>query len=508
MLLYNANVITLESRQPKTELIAIQGNKILGTANSKDLDLFKGVGTKAINCKGGTIIPGFNDAHCHPLAFAASLVAIDCSPSSVKSIAELQAKIGQRVQQTPEGTWIRGTGYNEFYLAEKRHPTRWDLDKAAPYHPIKLLHRSRHACVVNSLALQLVGISGESPDPLGGIIDRELRTGEPTGLLLEMESYLEQAIPPLSPRELDEGMKIANEQYLSWGITSLQDATWSDTAHRWQTFQQLKNQGKLKSRVSLMMGIEDWQEIQETPKDRLEEQLCLGGAKIVLDQTTGSLHPPLEELKERVLQAHRAGLQLAFHAIEEDEIEAVATALGYALERIPKLDHRHRIEHCSVCPPSLMKRLKKLQVVIVTQPPFLYYSGERYVETVPPNKLRWLYPIGSFLKEGVKLAAGSDSPVVPCNPLVGVYAAVTRKAETGQIVLPEQQIYAHQALEKYTRGAAYASFKEKQRGTIAPGKLADLVLLSSDPTQVAAEEIKDIQVLMTIIDGEVVWESH
>jgi len=208
-----------------------------------------------------------------------------------------------------------------------------------------------------------------------------------------------------------------------------------------------------------------------------------------------------------VQKAHQAGFQLALHAVEENTVEAAITALECALCQVPKPDHRHRLEHCSVCPPHLAQRLKDMRAIVVTQPSFIYYSGERYLATVSLNDLDWLYAIGSLLASGVKVAASSDAPVVPSNPLVGIYAAVTRATETGQTLLPQEGISRLEALKMYTLEAAYASFEEGVKGCLTPGRLADLAVLSDDPTKVPPEEIKEIEVVMTIVDGKVVWQK-
>jgi hypothetical protein len=197
---------------------------------------------------------------------------------------------------------------------------------------------------------------------------------------------------------------------------------------------------------------------------------------------------------------------VAIHAVEEGTVEAAATALEYCLRQSPRGNHRHRLEHCSVCPPTLLRRLKAIKALAVTQPAFIYYNGERYLSDVPDTQLPWLYRTGSFLKNGLRPAASSDCPVVPCAPLVGVYASVTRKAETGQTISPQEAISAAEALGIYTLGGAYASFEEKLKGSIEVGKLADMVVLSADPTRVAPEEIKGIKVEQTIIGGEIVWQ--
>lgn len=509
LLLYNATVITLDQSQPRAEMVVIKGNRILNVGREEDVESFKGARTRVVDCQGKTIVPGFNDAHCHPIGLAAGLLSVDCRPSSVRSIVELQAQIRQRAKQTPKGKWIRAMGYNEFYLAEKRHPNRWDLDKAAPHHPVKLSHRSGHACVLNSLALKLLSISGETPEPPGGIMERDLETGEPNGVLFEMNSYVEKSMPPLSEEELEKGVGLANEEFLSYGITSLQDATWSDGLERWQILRGFKEREKLVPRVSMMIGVDDLGDFEGggLSTGSGDSQLRLGGVKVVLHTTTGCLNPPQEELNQLVQKAHQAGFQLALHVVEENTVEAAITALEYALSQTKKPDHRHRLEHCSVCPPHLVQRLRNIKATIVTQPPFIYYNGERYLATLPPNDLNWLYSIGSLLASGVKVAASSDAPVVPPNPLVGIYAAVTRATETGQTLLPQEGISRLEALKMYTLEAAYASFEEGVKGCLTPGRLADLVVLSDDPTKVPPEEIKEIEVVMTIVDGKVVWQK-
>jgi predicted amidohydrolase YtcJ len=510
VILKNANVITVDVGQPGAELVAIKDGKILLVGGSERLEEVRGAKSRVIDCRGRTVVPGFNDAHCHLSAFIRKLLSIDLSPSSVSSIVDIKAAIGRRAQHTPPGQWLTGTDYNEFYLAEKRHPTRWDIDEVAPHYPVALAHRSLHACVLNSLALSLAGITNETPEPPGGTIDRDLSTGEPNGILFEMLGYLTgEVMPSLSEEELAEGMALADEHYLSQGITSLQEATVSNDLKRWQTLKRFKDVGRLKSRLSMMPGIGAMSQFQEAglTSGFGDSQLRLGGLKIVQRESAGQPYPAQAELNRQVFDAHRAGFQLAIHAIEQSTVEAAVIALENAHSRLPQVGRRHRIEHCSECPPQLLERLGKLRAVIVTQPPFIYYSGERYLATVPAERQRWLYRIKSFLDSGLVVAGSSDSPVVSNNPLIGMYAAVTRRAESGQPLLPEECVSPAQALAMYTINAAYASLEEDMKGSITEGKLADMVVLSHDPVKSPPERIKDIRVEMTIIDGKVVWEA-
>jgi len=510
LILKNANVITVDQKQPTAEMVAIQGDKILLVGDNESLESVRGARSRVIDCQGEALLPGFNDAHCHIFSFIRKLLSIDLSPSSVSSINDIKAAIGKKAKNTPRGQWITATDYNDFSLAEKRHPNRWDIDEVAPEHPVVLSHRSLHACVLNSLALSLAGITRETPEPPGGVIDRDVTSGEPSGLLIEMLGHIrEKVMPSLAEAELTRGVTLANQHYLSQGITSLQDATVVNDFDRWQKFHRFKDTGKLKSRVYMMTGAEALSQFQEAGLTfgSGDNQLRLGGVKIVLNEATGELYPPQSELNQRVFDASQAGFQIAVHAVRQSSVEATIIALENAQNQLRQVNLRHRIEHCSECPPWLVERLKKLQAVVVTQPPFLYYSGARYLSLMPADQLQWLYRFQSLLESGIIVAGSSDSPVVADNPLVGIYAAVTRQAESEQPLLPHEAISVDQALVMYTTNAAYASFEEDAKGSITQGKLADMVLLSGDPTKTPPEQIKDIKVEMTIIGGDVVWEA-
>ena len=510
IILKNANVITMDAGQPSAELVAIKGDKIALVAGNDALDAVSGAKTRVIDCAGRTVVPGFNDAHLHFFSLVRKLLSIDLSPPAVRSITDIKDAIRRKAARKPPGTWLSGTDYNEFYLAEKRCPTRWDIDEAAHDHPVIISHRSLHACVLNSRALSLAGISNGTPEPPGARIERDLSTGEPNGILLEMLGYIrEKVLPPFSEPEFEDGVSLLNRQFLSHGITSFQEATYKNDLNRWQTIRNLKETGRLRSRATLMTGPGTRRHFQEAgmTTGSGDNQLRLGAVKILLGESSGRLEPPQEEVNGIALDCHRAGFQLAFHAVAQSHVEGAVRAVEYVNRHAKAGGRRHRIEHCGECPPGLLQRLKKLGCIIVTQPPNIYYNGERYLATVAQSQLPWLYRIRSPLESGVVVAGSSDTPVVPGNPLVGICAAVTRKAESGQVLLPEEAVSPHQALELYTINAAYTSFEEDIKGSITPGKLADMVVLSNDPSKVPPENIKDIKVEMTIIGGEVVYES-
>jgi len=341
--------------------------------------------------------------------------------------------------------------------------------------------------------LKLAGISIETPEPPGAIIERDMYTGNPNGILFEMGPYLSKIIPPISEEHQRHGVRLANQHLLSLGITSIQDASPQNGINRWQLLQHWKTLGELKCRVTMMLGFEAFSLYRQQGFFKTfikNDQIHIPGVKIILNETTGHLYPPQSELNEMVLKIHKSGLQAVIHAIEEISIEAACIAIEYALQKSPRLDHRHRIEHCSVCSPSLSKRIASLGVTVVTQPAFLYFNGDRYLQTVPSIQLAHLYPIATLMENGIQ---------------IGIYSAVSRMSENGKSVSAKEGIMPSEALRMYTRYAAKAAFEENIKGSISPGKLADLVVLSGDPTKVPIEEIKNIHVEMTILNGEVVW---
>jgi predicted amidohydrolase YtcJ len=510
LILFNANVITLDPQRESAQLVAIHKNRIQVVAGNDALKHLKQENTQVIDCDGKTLLPGFCDAHFHLLASAAESVGLDLSQrNNVRSISDIQTATHQFSKNLASDTWIRATGYHEFYLAEKRHPTRWDLDKAAPEHPVKLTHQSHHACVLNSRALDHVGISRYTPDPPGGLIDRDLNSGDPNGLLFEMNDFLALRIPPIDEVELTSGIRSVNQQLLSLGITSIHEASSHNGEQQWRTLCMLKEKEYVIPRVSMMLGLKGFDSIENSDFSSpvAPDQLCLGAVKIILDETSGQLYPSQSELNEFVLTIHRQGLQVAIHAIEENGVASAGNAIAHALEKVPRPDHRHRIEHCSVCSPPLAKRLASLDIMVVTQPAFIYYNGNRYINTVPRQHLPHLYPIHTLQQQGIIVVASSDAPIVPPNPLIGIHAAVTRTSANFDLLSEKEEVTPLDALRMYTQHAAQTTFEEQSKGSITPGKFADLVLLNGDPTAIPPDEIKKIEVEMTIVDGHIVWNT-
>jgi len=492
---------------PYAELVAVNGRFIAAVGGSEMLGGLKRKEIRIVDCGGKTLVPGFIDAHCHVQAYAESLISLNVSPpEGIRSISDIQDAVRRFCDHIPAGEWVRGKGYNEFHLNEKRHPDRWDLDAAAPGHPLKLSHRSGHAHVLNSLALRETGIDEYTEDPPGGMIERDLVTGKPTGLLYGMHRFLSGRIPSIEESELERGVRLADTRLLSCGITSVQDASFSNGPKQWSRFESWKERGLFRPRVAMMLGREAFSATDLSLYDSVlsEADLRLGSIKIMADRVTGTMRPSPGELGGIVASIHRAGFQAAIHALEEPVIESAVSAIEYAVRSRYRPDPRHRIEHCSVCRSDLLKRLAQTGGMVVTQPAFIHYEGDRYLMTVPDGELDRFYPFDAMFECGLHAAAGSDAPVVNPNPMSGIGAAITRRSRAGTL-LPRPGVTRMQAMGMYTLHAAEANFEEKIKGSITPGKLADFVLLDEDPAAVPEERIRDIRVIMTVLDGSIVW---
>ena len=311
---YNAKVITLDPAVPEALLVAVKGDRIALVAQRETAGDLKGCAANIVDCAGRTLLPGFVDAHCHVSAYAENLVSLSLSPrDGIRSVSDIQDCIRGSCARVAPGEWIRGKGYNEFYLDERRHPNRRDLDAAAPSNPVKLTHRSGHAHVLNSLALQIVGIDAATGDPAGGIIDRDLETGLPTGLLFGMGGYLSGKIAGLAEDEIERGLKRANEKLLSYGITSVQDASSSNDLKRFESW---KLRGLFTPRLAMMLGLRAFSDFDEKEYASYlpETDLRLGAVKIIVDRVTGSLEPAQRELNRILASVHAAGFQAAIHA--------------------------------------------------------------------------------------------------------------------------------------------------------------------------------------------------
>jgi predicted amidohydrolase YtcJ len=427
--------------------------------------------------------------------------------SRARSVSDIQRLLRQRAQTTPRGAWLRAYGYDEFFLAEKRPFTRGDLDAVAADQPIIVRHRTGHAAVLNSVALRSAGVDRHFVPPAGGHIERDGQTGEPTGVVYEMESFLRTVLPRLAERDLVAGVKQVNDELLRQGVTSFHDASAGNSLAELALFRRLHAEGMLTPRATVMIGIAALPELLGAGLTPFvgDGQVRLGSVKILVHESHGALHPEPDELAEMVWQAHRHGFQVAIHAVEEGPICIALEAIARAQQRLPRADHRHRIEHGALCPPAFIEVLRDTGSVVVTQPGFLHWYGEKYLAEVDPEVRAWLYRAKSLLESGVPVAGSSDCPIASVAPLVGVSAAMTRRSQRGAVLNVEERCSLTEALSLFTAAGAWVGFEEADKGRIAPGMFADLVLVDGDLTQIAPEEIAGINVHTTIVGGEIVW---
>jgi hypothetical protein len=508
LLLSSGRILTLDPLRPQAEAVALASGKILAVGSEAELKPFLSPRTQVLSYPGKTILPGFIDPHLHLFAWASRFSGIDLSLA--RSVADIQQKLIAGIANVPPGEWVRGYGYDEFFLMEKRHPTRWDLDAVSTSHPILLRHRTGHAVVLNSTALQCAGLRHFFAPPPGGQVEYDAATGEPTGVLYEFEAFLRTIIPHLPELELKAGVRQANRELLRYGVASFHDASAGNTLEDLTLFRQLHDEGLLTPRATVMLGIDTLPSLLVSGVAPFagDDYVRCGSLKIMLHESRGVISPPYEEVVEKVVRAHREGFQVAFHAVEEGPISLALAAVAEAQAQMFRADHRHRIEHCALCPPPLINLLADIGSAVVAQPGFLHFYGEKYAAAVEPDVHPWLYRTKSLLARGVWVAGSSDCPVAPLAPLIGVSAAMTRRTRGGRIINKEERLTLHEALSLFTSAGAWVGFEESKKGRVAPGMLADLIVLDNDITQISPEEISGLNVESTIIGGRIVWTAE
>jgi predicted amidohydrolase YtcJ len=505
LLLVNAKALTMDDKNPRCGALEVSGQKISATWKTGP-GAGKAADDEVIDCRGRTVLPGFIDAHQHFMSFARSQIIPQLGKKQVKSIRDIRETIRLLAVNTPEGAWIRATGYHVYDLEEKRNPTKWDLDEATKKHPVVLTHSTGYINVLNSTALAKLGIGMKTVPPEGGAIERDLVSGEPNGILFGMRAFIAKFVPEIDDRQIAASVKVISAKLAAMGITSLQDASIQNGLKQWKEFEGLRDAGILLPRITMMIGAGPFSEGQHKEISGEDDRLKTGPVKIVLHEASGELYPPRKELHDLVLEVHRAGKQAAVHAIEEHVVKAAAKAIANAQEKQPRPDSRHRIEHCTVCRPELAAKLAELGIVPVVQPNFVYYNGDRYLDTVPAEQQPYLYPFKTLM-EGMIVAAGSDGPVVAQDPLSGICAAAARLTEKGNRLNVGQKVSLIDAIKMYTINAAYSAFEERRKGSITVGKLADLVILDRDIEKIDADEIRNVGVDLVIIGGEVVYRK-
>ena len=471
------------------EAVAVRDGRIVAAGDAREAARALDGDAERIDCAGGVLLPAFIDAHIHLLSYAASLRSVDCTRA--RSIAEIQGALRERAGSTPAGSWVRAFGYEETQLAKRRHPNRHDLDAAAPDHPVRLIHRSGHASVLNSLALRKAHIDIATEEPPGGYMERDTATGEPSGFLLGMEQLIDGTVPPIPYADLSSAVREACDRLLAAGIGCVQDATHTNGRSEWELFARLIEDGAMSVDAVVMEGIDH---LGELPEHGASGRLRRGPVKIMLHETDGGFAPDEDELRRMVAEVHGAGRQAAVHAVGEQAVAAAFRAIEAALQSRPRKDHRHRIEHCGLLPEGLAPRLAERGIAVVSQPGLLYERGERYLQLIPPGQLERLYAYRTLSEARVDIAAGSDAPVTPPEPLASIAAAAGRQTEAGRFVGAAQAVEIGEALRWWTSGAARAAFLEGERGLVRPGLRADLALLPAGALERQPAELRRLRV--------------
>ncbi|HZT95625.1 MAG TPA: amidohydrolase [Chloroflexota bacterium] len=525
-----ASFMTGDPLTPRISCVAVDGGRIVATGEYETVRAALR-GSRVVDLGGGFVLPGFNDCHMHILSFGLGLGRVDVSPAAAPSIEAIQERIRERMVTSKVG-WLLGRGYNQNLLAEGRHPNRDDLDAVTTERPVVLSHTSGHVLTANSRAIELAGITSQTDDPPGGEIERD-ESGRPTGVLKETARQLLSAmIPEPTMAEATEAILAASRALAVEGITSASDAATGspETGTReFDAYRAAFETGQLVTRIELMPQItlvapEDGPTLQ--PADFgcsvNPDWLRIGSVKIFSDgalttrtaalrepycdaPTTGLLTWPPERLRELIRRASASGWQIATHAIGDRAIDAVLDALEAAREGGERDSRRHRIEHCTILDRMALARIKSLAIVPVLQPEDIAVLGDAYEPALGPERAANNSPVGWFEEEEIPIAFSSDRPVTPGNPLVGIRAAVERRTASGRVLGPAHRISAQRAVMHYTGGAAYATRTETVKGCLAPGMLADMVVLDRDITSCPSEEITEACVITTIVDGRLVF---
>lgn len=521
----NGSVITLDKNRTITTAAAVAGDRILLVGDDAEIREYVGSRTQVVDLAGRALVPGFNDAHCHPMHYGRSLSQIDCRPQVVRRVDQITAAIQQETERHEPGQWIQGRGYDDSWLEPNFAITRLDLDPVSPYHPVCLTRACGHVIVVNSQALAQAGIDRNTADPPGGQIDRD-QAGEPTGVLREtaMELVYSQ-IPPDSPAEAELYIKQAALKYLAAGITSVHDAMVEIPSYG--AYLRLHQAKSLPLRVTMMVeeDVFDFLSLAGLASGFGDDWLRVGPLKILLDGGIGARTAAMSEpyandpgnrgilwmeqpeLNALVQRAFDSGFQVATHAIGDRAIESALTAYEQVLTGSPRPDHRFRIEHLSLPLGDQIERVANLGIFINSQPIFVKEAGDAYLANLGEVKAHLALPFKRLLDAHIPLAGSSDSPVSCFAPMQGIQTAVTRCTANGVVLGPDQRLSLEEALRMFTLGGACASGEQNIKGTITEGKLADMVVLSQDPFQTHPDELGSIEIDMTILNGQIVYRK-
>ncbi|MBN9056932.1 MAG: amidohydrolase [Rhizobiales bacterium] len=517
-----------------SEALAVWQGKVLATGSNADILGLKGPSTEVIDLEGRFASPGLVDNHLHLIATGIAMGHVDATPAAAPTLAALMARISERAATTPKGAWVRGRGYDQVKLDTGRHPTREDLDRAAPDHPVLLTRACGHVSIANSRALELAGITEATPVPDGGVIG--LTGGRLNGLLAENAQNLVKAVmPEATTEELIDAIERGGRHLLAFGITSCMDAAVGHVAGfaEIQAYEMAKLAGRLPVRVWLtLLGdpgvsiVEDcWRAGLLSGKG--DDMLRVGGVKVFLDGSAGGrtawMTKPYEGepdnigvqmLPDEVVYAavkdyHDRGYQMVCHAIGDGAIEQLITAYEKALAGNPDPDRRHRIEHCGFSTPEQHERMKAAGILPAPQMAFIHDFGDSYIAVLGEERGLPSYPIGTWMRLGLKPSTGSDSPVCSPDPFPNLHAMVTRQTGKGTVMEASETLGREEALQAYTEYGAYSQKAEGVKGRLVPGQWADIAVFDNDLLEAPTDTIlSGTRCLLTLLAGRVVHDAR
>lgn len=528
LIVRNGKIVTMDSARSVVTAMAVRGGRVLATGSDSELASCGSSHTETVDLQGRTVLPGLIDVHTHALEWAEDLLRNEVDPTypKVHSIAEILKEVAEQTAASPKGKWIRGAGWDDSKLTERRYITRKDLDAVSPDNPVWLEHFTGHLGVANSLALKLAHISRDTPTPSGGVIDKD-DAGEPTGVLKDNAQGLVQAVLPPDPPDLAlRATRVVTQKALEVGLNTIHDICVTPAGMR--AYQESRGNGWLKIRVQMAPLVSSIADAEALVRGGVytgfgNDFLKFGAAKMFADggmaaKTIGVYEPADGEpgnlglliwKPEDMQKAHHilagAGWQLETHAIGDRAIDEVLDSYQSAMKDLGLKEPRFRIVHAGLLTPPIQKRMRELHVLADANPVFVYWLGA-FFPKYGPSRVRWIYPGKSFFDNGIVAAGTSDVPVTPLSPWWGIWALVVRKEfHSGQVIAPEERVNILQALEMYTRNPAYIGFEENKKGSLEPGKFADFIVVDRDVLSVPPDELKDVQVLKTFVGGELVY---
>lgn len=531
LIITHAKVWSVDKAHPSAQAVAVLGDRIVAVGSAADVDAWRGPHTHVLNAGGKLLLPGFNDAHVHFVMGGEQLESVQLNDAT--SPEEFAGRIAERAGKTSKEEWIRGGNWDETKWNPATLPTKELIDKLTPNTAVFVVRYDGHMGLANSVALRLAGVTAQTPDPPGGVIVRDAQ-GKPTGILKDAATeYVNRVIPPISHEQRLRTIRHALAHAASLGVTSVQDMNdeYSDSYADIEAYSELLEQGELTARVYVAPSISDWQDQAKIGLRHAfgSSYLRVGALKGFADGSLGSrtayfFEPfeddpsnrgllraqmqPLSAMRERMMRADASGLQVLMHAIGDQAISTVLDLYSEVEKSHGARDRRFRIEHAQHMAATDFDRFRQLHVIASVQPTHAIDDG-RWAETrIGHDRASRTYAFRTFLNHGVRLAFGTDWEVAPLDPMLTIYAAVTRATLDGKRPggwFPEQKLTVPEAVEAYTMGSAYAEFQDKEKGSITPGKLADMVLVSDDLFTIAPAKIRDVKVLKTIVGGKVVF---